>query len=235
MAPRALSPLFVVVAGLLACSSGGGGSSDAPDAAGDGAGETEASADAGGGDAGADVDKSAPCASTFGGALTAAFGRVDGTVIAVLPPNDQACAAPNSTHMILEVSMGGAVYRMVVDVLSTSGSPDVLIDELDAPLADGAWADGWHPGVQLDYVTTLGVHSTSFTPMHQADLVAKITSELDLGAHVSVFATSGGAASEPDSAHLVHRNLTNADGAIVIHPDAAVPHYILLSFAEQTF
>ena len=235
VAARALRPVLLIAASVLACSCGGGKAADAPDASGDDAGETEASVDAGGADAGADVDKSAPCVSTFGSALTAAFGRVDGTVVAVLPPNDQKCAAPNSTHMILEVMMGGAVYRMVVDVLSTSGSPDVLIDEIDAPLADGAWADGWHPGVQLDYVTTLGVHSPSFTPMHQADLVAKITWEIDLGAHISVFATSGGAASEPDSAHLVHRNLTNADGAIVIHPEAALPHYILLSFGEQTF
>ncbi|HEY8041367.1 MAG TPA: hypothetical protein VIF15_16290 [Polyangiaceae bacterium] len=221
----------------LACGSGGGAPSAQGQDAGDDAGDDSAAVDAGpeASDAAPDVDKSAACASTFGSALTASFGRLDGTVLAVLPPNDQKCALPNSTHMIIQVQMGGAAYRMVVDVLSTIGNPDVFFDEIDAPLAGGAWAEGWHPGTALDYVSTLAVHSGAFVPMHQADLVAKITSEIDLGARISVFATSGGAASEPDSAHLVHRNTPDADGAIVVAPDSALPHYMLLRFGEQTF
>ena len=179
------------------------------------------------------LDKSATCAATFGTGLTAAFGRLDGTVLAVVPPNDQACAAPNSTHLVIQLTMGGAAYRLVVDVLSNQGSPDVDFFELDAPLAAGAWAEGWHPGVALDYVTTLAVHAPQFAAMHEADLVAKITSEITLGAHLSVFATAG--STEPDSAHLVHRNLANQDGAIVIDPDGAHPHYLLMRFDEQTF
>lgn len=182
-----------------------------------------------------DADKAAPCATTFGSALTNSFGRLDGTVLAVVPPNDQACAKPNSTHLVIQVVMGGAAYRMVVDVLSTQGSPDVWLDEIDAPLAGGAWSEGWHPGVALDYAATLGVHSSAFTDMNQADLVAKITSEIDLGAKISVFATSSGASYEPDSAHLVHRNAINADGAIVVRPDSGNPHWLLLRFAEQSF
>jgi len=186
-------------------------------------------------DAATDVDKAAPCAATFGSSLTNAFGRIDGTVLAVVPPNDQTCALPNSTHLVVQVAISGVAYRMVVDVLSDelsdSGSPDVYFDEIDAPLAAGAWSEGWHPGVALDYVTTLAVHDTSFTAMSQADLVAKITSELTLGAHVSIFATSDG---EPNSAHLVHRNLTNADGAIVVNPETS-PHYLLMHFWEQSF
>jgi hypothetical protein len=188
-------------------------------------------------DAPADVDKSATCAATFGTALTAAFGRIDGTVVAVVPPNDQMCAAPNSTHLVIQVKMGGAVYRLVVDVLSNTAPTDVYFYEMDAPLpvgdAGGVWADGWHTGIDLDYVTTLNIHSTPFVAMHEADLVAKITSEIDLGAKISIFATSG--STEPDSAHLVHRNLTNQDGAIVIHPDAATPHWMLMRFNEQSF
>jgi hypothetical protein len=185
-------------------------------------------------DAGPDVDKSATCAMSFdGGPLTPAFGRIDGTVLAVVPPNDQACAFPNRTHLVIQVMTNGDTYRMVVDVLSAFGSPDVLLDEVDAPLAAGAWAEGWHPGVVLDYVTTLGVHSPAFVAMKQADLVTKITAEIELGAHISIFATN--TAAEPTSAHLVHRNLANADGAIVIRPDSASPHYLLLSFGDQTF
>jgi alpha-beta hydrolase superfamily lysophospholipase len=82
-------------------------------------------------------------------------------------------------------------------------------------------------------VTTLGTNSNAFTPMVQADLVAAVTSELALGARVSVFATSSGG-NLADSAHLVHRNLTDADGAIVISPDTK-PHYLLFRFPNQTF
>ena len=234
-----VAPLAIAVA-VGACGSSSSSSSpgtpvDGDASAADDADSVDAStaADTSVVDAKPDVDKSAPCAKTFGTALTASFGRLDGTVVAVLPPNDQACTAPNATHMIIQVSMGGAVYRMVVDVLSNQGSPDVLFDEIDAPLAAGAWAEGWHAGAALDYVTTLGVHSPAFTAMHQADIVAQITSEIDLGAHISVFATATSA--EPDSAHLVHRNLTNADGAIVVRPDSATPHYMLIRFGEQVF
>jgi len=178
------------------------------------------------------LDKAGPCAATFGSALSAGFGRIDGTVLAVVPPNDQQCAMPNSTHLVVQVTMGGAAYRLVVDVLSNQGSPDVWFAEHDAPLAGPAWSDGWHVGTTLDYVTDLGMHSPQFAEMNQADLVAKISSELDLGAHVSVFATAG--TTEPNSAHLVHRNATNADGAIVIAPDSA-PHYLLMRFDEQSF
>jgi hypothetical protein len=183
-------------------------------------------------DAAADVDKSATCAATFGSSLTDAFARLDGTVLAVVPPNDQACAMPNSTHLVIQVLVAGDAYRMVVDVLSSYAPYNVLEDEIDAPLTGGAWAEGWHAGASLDYVTDLNVHSDAFTSMAQADVVAKITNQIDLGAHISIFATSQ---SSPSSAHLVHRNLTNQDGAIVIRPDGASPHWILIRFAEQTF
>jgi hypothetical protein len=223
-----------------ACSSGGapaaqGGASSAGTGAGNAGGS-----DAGGGDAGPDdaadaaedVDKAVTCAATFGSALTNAFGRLDGTVLAVVPPGDEACAMPNSTHAVIQVTMQGATYRMVLDVLSSVGNPDVFFYETNAPLAAGPWAEGWHAGVALDYVTTLSLHDTSFVEMVEADLVAKVTSEIALGAHVSVFATSDG---EPSSAHLIHRNLTNADGAIVLEPESASPHYLLFRFGDQSF
>jgi hypothetical protein len=189
-------------------------------------------------DATADVDKSAPCVESdaaFGWTLTNSFGRLDGTVVAVIPPGDEACASPNDTHLIIEVMMQGFVYRMVVDVLSNTNAPDsgtdVFFYEMDGALQDGAWSEGWHTGISLDYATTLSLHSTQFAEMNQAEAVAQITSEVQLGTHISVFGTSQ---DEADTAHLVHRNVTNQDGAIVINPETA-PHYLLLRFAEDTF
>jgi hypothetical protein len=233
-----------LLSGLAGCGSNGVTASHAPHDAGSSEpsldASLEASADAAQvSDASDDVDKSATCvedAAAFGSALTSAFGRVDGTVVAVVPPGDEACALPNSTHLIIEVRMQGAIYRMVVDVLSNTSAADsgtdVFFYEEDAPLQAGAWAEGWYPGVVLDYAATMGLHSTQFAPMTEGDLVAKITSEIAIGAHVSVFATSGGG--ETNSAHLVHRNLANQDGAIVINPETA-PHYLLMRFAEDSF
>jgi hypothetical protein len=212
---------------FVACSSS---STNVPDAATEAAVEDAAVESAV--DAAPDVDKSAACAATFGSALTDAFGRLDGTVLAVVPPNDQACAMPNSTHLVIQVLVDGDAYRMVVDVHSSYAPYDVLQDEIDAPLVGDPWSEGWHAGASVDYVSTLAVHSDAFTSMAQDEIDAKITNQIDLGAKISVYATSQ---SSPSSAHLVHRNLTDQDGAIVIHPDGASPHWILIRFAEQTF
>ena len=235
----ALVPLAACSSSSSVGSQGGDDASVTPATDGGGASNVDATSgahdDAGAvKDASVDADKGAACASTFGMALTPKFGRFDGTVTAVVPPDDQACAFPNKTHLVIQGRMNGLIYRMVVDVLSTIGSPDVSLFELDAPLAGGTpWAEGWHDTVTLDYVTDLSVHNTSFVPTKQAALVSRITDEINLGDHISVFATSG--STEPHSAHLVHRNATNADGAIVLHPDGAKPHYILLAFGEQVF
>lgn len=175
-------------------------------------------------------DKAAGCASTFGNALTAAFGRLDGTILAVLPPGNTTCAMPNGTHVVLEVTMNGAAYRMVINVESTSSDYHVWLGETDAPLAGEPWAEGWHPNVALDYVTTLGVSKSSFVESGELGAVGRLENALVIGAHVSVYATSSGGA----SAHLVHRNVTDQDGAVVIDPESA-PHYLLSAFPEQTF
>jgi len=184
-------------------------------------------------DAHADVPVDSLCASQFGSELTAAFGRLDGTVLGVVEPGNMTCAMPNSTHVVLEVTMHGAAYRMVVNVLSTSSDPHVWLDEVDAPLAGDPWQEGWHPGVQLDYVTTLQVAKTAFTQADEATAVARVKQQVVPGARVSVYATSSGG-STASSAHLIHRNATNMDGAIVISPDTA-PHFLLTAFPEQAF
>ncbi|MEP6863120.1 MAG: hypothetical protein ABJE66_21010 [Deltaproteobacteria bacterium] len=177
--------------------------------------------------------KAVACATSFGAALTNSFGRLDGTLLAVIPPNYQGCAQPNSTHTVVQVMVGGAAYRMVVNVLSTSNQPHVYLGEVDARLAGPAWAEGWHPDAKLDYVTTLGVMKSQFTEADEASAAARIYDMLVPGDPISVFATSSGPP-QADSAHLVHRNSTNADGAIVLHP-ATSPHYLLTAFDEQSF
>jgi hypothetical protein len=183
-----------------------------------------------------DGDKAASCASTFGSALTASFGRVDGTILAVVTPWDTWCPLPNSDHLILQVMMNGAAYRMVINVLSTRAGqdPNVRFAEVTSPLVGGPWSEGWHTSVALDYPTTLNADERIFTPYAMKPLVDEVSSHLVLGAKISVFAQSSGG-STAASAHLIHRNGNNVDGAVVIDPTAAQSRYLLFSFADQSF
>jgi len=178
------------------------------------------------------VDKADPCVGSFGQDLPDGFGRMDGTIVAVVPPGHPTCPASNDDHLILEVRQGGHVYRIVTAVISTVGNPDMAFIDHAAPLAGPAWSEGWHPGINFDFVTDLGLHRLDFAPRTENDLVYSLNQRLELGAKVSVFAT---VENDPASAHLVHRTGDSAtDGAIVIDPDTA-PHYLAMRFDNQLF
>lgn len=210
--------LVVTLALIAAC---GSSSSEAPDAA----------ADATAIDAG----KEAGCASTFGAALTNAFGRIDGTVTAVVAPGIQSCAMPNSDHLVVQVEFGGDVYRMVVNVESNGADPKIRLRTFTGALPAPAFAPGWHPGLTLDYANDLGVHSgTGWDALALADAAARVAAPIEIGAPIAVYATSSGG-TYAHSAHLVHRNGGGHDGALVIDPMGASPTWYLFAFADQTF
>lgn len=239
---RTLPAFLAALVLAFACAACSDDNASNPDAGPDDAGELDAGAiDAGPVDAGpvdaGPVDKAAACTGTFGDALTNAFGRVDGTVLAIVTPADQQCPMPNHDHVILEVTMQGAVYRMVVNVESDSGDPNVRFGELDHAWVGEPWAEGWHASATLDYPGDLGVHSGDggiFTPTPMDDLVARLDAEIPLNVPISVYATSSGG-SQAASAHLVHRNGSGNDGAIVLDPQGLTPHWLLFHFDEQTF
>lgn len=233
MRPCALLPvLFLAAAGC--------GSTTSPGApARDSGPETSSAADSGpeasAGDAAADADaapvscddKAKTCVDKFGSLITKSDGRADGTLVALVRPVDQQCAMPNSTHVVLELSMLGQVQRMVVSVNGVS------VDTASAALLGPAWAEGWHENMNLDYPSYLGVHSTDFKTVTMDQGVAFICDHLTIGAKVSVYAYSDG--SEPSSAHQVHRNDGYRDGAIVVDPTSSSPTYLLFRYANQTF
>ena len=80
-----------------------------------------------------------------------------------------------------KVLMGGAVYRLVTNVLSNGADPSVRYAVLPHALPPPAYADGWHAGVALDYPTTLDVHNDAFTAFSMNELVAKIGAEVHAG------------------------------------------------------
>jgi hypothetical protein len=238
---RILALASLGTAVVIAC----GGSSSSPTAAPDvDAAATEDAAPAMQADA-SEAAKDAPvdafkptgmCAATFGSALTVGFGRIDGTVYAVQKPSDTSCVLPNSDHVIVQVLMNSAVYRLVVNVQSDrpGEDPEIRIAVHPHALPAPAFSEGWHLDAGLDYVTTLGAHSdSSFTPLTLANATAKIVSDVKVGDLVSVYGTVG--AGRTESAHLIHRNATNQDGAIVIGPASSAPQFMLFHFDNQVF
>jgi hypothetical protein len=179
--------------------------------------------------------KAQACASTFGSAFTNAFGRADGTVVAVVPPAWQ-CPLANNDHLVIQVSIDGGVQRLVVNVQSSFGDPRIRMRAQSGPsLPAPSYAEGWHTGVTLDYPADFGLHSDGgFDPVTLEEASVRIYDAVNVGAPLSVYGTSSGGATAA-SAHLIHRNGSGHDGAIVVEPTSAQPTWMLFHFADQTF
>lgn len=180
----------------------------------------------------ADAGLTGICASTFGNGLTEGYGRIDGIVHAVQKPSDTQCVMPNADHVVVQVLMKGDVYRLVTNARSSGADPDIGFADVRRGLPAPAFAEGWHQDVTLDYATTLGVHSGDFTPTPMDAIVARLAADIKVGSKVSIYAESG--AGRPESAHLIHRNRDQHDGAIVLDP-AGSPKFLLFRFADQVF
>lgn len=167
------------------------------------------------------------CVAEFGSVFTRSNGRADGTLVALVEPTDSDCPEYNDDHVVLEVMMLGQVQRLVVSV------DGVAVHRVDGQLLGPGFSEGWHLDMDLDYVGDLGVHSTDFTPVSMDEAVAFVCEGLEVGAPVSVFAYSDG--SRPSSAHQVHWNERYPDGAIVAHPTAESPTYLLFRYADDVF
>ena len=167
-----------------------------------------------------------PCTSNFGSGLAGTFGRLDGTIVAVVPTGHGACNADH-THVHLQVLSQGQVYDVAVNI------DDGYYAERDVRLPGAPWVEGWHRGGSLDYVADLGLHATDFNTASQSQLEQKVEAELASANHVSIFATlysHGGV-------HLVHRSKSGnpVDGAVVLDPLSPKAHLIAFHFSDQSF
>lgn len=173
------------------------------------------------------------CTSAFGSGLTATptFGRLDGFLVAIVPPGGGGCNADQS-HVHLQVKMSGAIYDVAIDVTDgQTGIDDVHTTTRDSAMpVDLPWAEGWHTALLADYVA-MGVHSTDLPLATKAELTSTLMTDLATANHVSVYATTYGA----DGTHLVHRNGGGRDGVIVTEPLSVPAHLRLFSFTNQAF
>jgi hypothetical protein len=164
--------------------------------------------------------------------MSTKFGRLDGYLISIVPPGGHACNG-DSDHVHLQVRVNNGVYDIAVNVSdSSSQSSPVLYKAMAFKAKVGAWAEGWHESSEsFDYVNTLQLHSSDFAGVAKADLVQDIQTELEVANHISVFATGYG----PTGGHLIHRNHSNADGAIIVDPVGKNPRVLVFHFADQSF
>ena len=133
----------------------------------------------------------------------------DGVVHAVQTPRDTSCAMPDKDHVVVQVLMEGAVYRMVVNLVSDLGGADTKVRVASFPHALPApeYAEGWRTGVPLDYANILGAHSgdAGFAPLTQDEAVAKIVAEVRVGDPVSVYCAQRPGPGRERGAHLPER------------------------------
>lgn len=168
------------------------------------------------------------CTGQFGSALSTSYGRLDGYLVAIVPPGNGGCNA-DADHVHLQVKMNGAIYDVAVNV-GSSAQDDVhtTTKELDLPV----WSEGWHTGATVleDYVS-LGVHSTAIPLGTHTQNVADLMADLANANHISVYGTGYG----PNGSHLIHRNGGGHDGLVITEPLSVPAHARLFSFSSQTF
>jgi hypothetical protein len=168
-----------------------------------------------------------PCTNSYGTALTKTFGRLDGILVAIVPPGGSSCNADND-HLHLQVEANGATYDVAVNI---NGSPDdVRTTTRDLPLPGPVWDEGWHTGLPISY-PSMGVHAGDLTTRTSAQLVSDLMADLSTVNHISIFAIGYG----PEGAHNVHRNDFNHDGLVITEPLSTPAHARLFSFSTQTF
>ncbi len=220
-------PLLYLLAAALAAAACGS-SADVPDASSDAPSDSDVHVDDG-------TPTRQPCTSSFGSALTDSptFGRLDGYLVAIVPPGGSSACNADSSHLHLQIRMNGAIYDVAINVTdSMSGVDDVHTTTRDqaSPIAL-PWAEGWHTGVLIDY-PKLGVHTADLPLKTKAEMTSELMTDLATVNHISVYGTTYGA----DGAHLVHRNTGGGhDGLIVTQPLSAPVHLRFLSFTGQTF
>ena len=92
-------------------------------------------------DAGIDADPSVgdgtpvrtACTNSLGQGLTKTFGRLDGTIVSIVPTTMNSCNG-DTAHVHLQVLMQSAVYDVAVNI-------DGLMAETTHALVEGAWAE----------------------------------------------------------------------------------------------
>ena len=156
-------------------------------------------------------------------------GRLDGTLVYVLPVDGSSACNGDSAHVHLQIEVSGNVYDVAVDI-GKSGD-EVGWYEKTMSVPGGAWSEGWHGADDLGY-SSLGLSSSEFTTLDPSDMGSQIETLLASTSQISIFCT--GYTPQDDGCHDVHyQDGTSQDGAIVLDPMAATSPVLFFRFTDQ--
>jgi hypothetical protein len=170
-----------------------------------------------------------PCTNQLGSGLSRSFGRLDGILVAIVPPGNGGCNA-DPDHIHLQIESRGATYDVAINVGSSGNAQDVHTTTRDKKLPGPVWSDGWHTGSSIDYAA-MGIHAADLPLQTRAEIVANLMRELATVNHISVFAIGYG----PDGVHLVHRNDFGRDGLLITEPLSTPAKLRMFAFSDQSF
>ena len=173
------------------------------------------------------------CTSNFGQLLGASgtYGRLDGYLVAIVPPSGMNSCNADTSHVHLQVRMNNAIYDVAVDATDgATNMDDVHTTQIEHDMPNLPWAEGWHAPVNSDY-TTLGLHSTDLPFQTKQQVVGDLNGDFATTNHISVYMTTYGG----DGGHLVHRNGNGRDGMIVTEPLSTPAKLRVLSFTNIIF
>ena len=100
--------------------------------------------DAPSGDGATNVDDGTPtrdtCTSNFGDALSAdpTFGRLDGFLVAIVPPANMQACNDDESHVHLQIRMSGMIYDVAIDVTDET----TMVDDVHTTTRDIAMPVG---------------------------------------------------------------------------------------------
>ncbi len=163
-----------------------------------------------------------PCTGNFGGGLTKSFGRLDGILVAIVPPGSGGCNADRD-HVHLQIEADGETYDVAINIDVRTGTRDLV-------MPGPAWSDGWKTGIPVKY-PMLDIHTDDLVDRTRDQLVAELMTELGTVNHISIFGIGYG----PEGAHNVHRNDFNQDGMVLTQPLSTPARARLFAFSTQTF
>jgi hypothetical protein len=175
-----------------------------------------------------------PLSAQTGTLVNTDHGRLDGTLVYVLPVDGSYKCNGDDSHVHLQIEVSGLVYDVAVDIGSELDGGLNLVGMYQETVAvpGGVWAEGWHGTDTLAY-QTLSLKSTSFPTADPSTIATQVETLLENTSKISIFCTGY---QQGDGCHDVHyKNGTSEDGAIVLDPTSATSPMLFFRFATQNF
>jgi len=172
-----------------------------------------------------------PLSKQTGKAVDTSHGRLDGTLVYVLPIDGSGACNGDSAHVHLQVEVQGLVYDVAVDIGKAGDEVGWLQKTMAVP--GGAWSEGWHGSDALGY-RSVGLTSGAFTTLSPSNMGAEIESLLAATSKISIYCT--GYTPGDNGCHDVHyQDGTSQDGAIVLDPTSPTSPILFFRFTSQSF